>query len=199
MKTNQTAGSCILGCLFAYLLAQIYYLSCYIMPFASGKDWEGIACLFLAQSVFFAACILAASIFFALRKRRQWFCSPFDSLLVVNGEGKVKREILLDNKRSFLITGKKDGREVFVESANPSDPDRRLYAVCNLAGGRWYLEASPGHPVGLKRVDGDIIYRLREGISYQLFKSDVIYAGNCKIVVRKQRNIWREQNGSDSL
>ncbi len=200
MKTNQIAGRCVLACVFVYLLIQIYYLSNYIVPSATKEPWRDFVCLFLIQSVFFAVCIFAVFIFLFLQRMKRENTSPFEALLLVNSEGKIKREVLLSDKHSFLITGAKNGRDVFIESIQDPDSDRHLYGVCNLVNGRWYFETmTVSRPIGLKRGNENVIYRLKEGMLYQLDAADVIYADTCKIVIREQKNIWREQNGSDSL
>ena len=200
MKTNQIAGRCVLACVFVYLLIQIYYLSNYIVPSATKEPWRDFVCLFLIQSVFFAVCIFAVFIFLFLQRMKRENTSPLEALLLVNSEGKIKREVLLSDKHSFLITGAKNGRDVFIESIQDPDSDRHLYGVCNLVNGRWYFETmTVSRPIGLKRGNENVIYRLKEGMLYQLDAADVIYADTCKIVIREQKNIWREQNGSDSL
>ena len=200
MKTTQIAGRCVLACVFVYLLIQIYYLSNYIVPSATKEPWRDFVCLFLIQSVFFAVCIFAVFIFLFLQRMKRENTSPFEALLLVNSEGKIKREVLLSDKHSFLITGAKNGRDVFIESIQDPDSDRHLYGVCNLVNGRWYFETmTVSRPIGLKRGNENVIYRLKEGMLYQLDAADVIYADTCKIVIREQKNIWREQNGSDSL
>ncbi len=193
MKTNQIAGRCVLACVFVYLLIQIYYLSNYIVPSATKEPWRDFVCLFLIQSVFFAVCIFAVFIFLFLQLIKRENTSPFDALLLVNSEGKIKREVLLSDKHSFLITGAKNGRDVFIESIHDPDSDRYLYGVCNLVNGRWYFETmTASRPIGLKRGNENVIYRLKEGMLYQLDASDVIYADTCKIVIREQKNIWRD-------
>ncbi len=164
------------------------------------EPWRDFVCLFLIQSVFFAVCIFAVFIFLFLQRMKRENTSPFEALLLVNSEGKIKREVLLSDKHSFLITGAKNGRDVFIESIQDPDSDRHLYGVCNLVNGRWYFETmTVSRPIGLKRGNENVIYRLKEGMLYQLDAADVIYADTCKIVIREQKNIWREQNGSDSL
>ena len=124
MKINQTAGRCILVCLFVFLLVQIYYVSCYLIPAKpQGPDKE-FAVLYLVQSVFAAACIGAVFLVQVWEQMRRDAASPFASLLLVNGDGKVKKEVLLEGRRSFAITGKKQGREVFVETSQILEPDR---------------------------------------------------------------------------
>lgn len=185
MKRNHIISKCVWACIFAYLLIQIYYLSNYIVPSAEKESWRDLACLFLIQSVFFAVCIFAvfACLFYDHMKKEN--TSPFEMLLVVNSEGKIKKEFLLQEKRSFLILGAKNGRDVFVESVQDPDSDRYLYGVCNLVSGCWYLEVlSAGRPVGLKRGTENVIYRLKEGMLYQLAAADVIYADTCKIVMK---------------
>ena len=186
MKTKQIAGRCVLGCIFAYLLIQIYYLSNYIVPSAEKEPWRDFACLFLIQSVFFAVCIFAVFVIVLFERMRKDNTSPFEMLLLVNSEGKIKREILLKDRHSFLITGAKKGKEVFVESIQDPDSDRYLYGVCNLVHGCWYLEVlSASRPIGLKRGAENVIYRLKEGMLYQLTAADVIYADTCKIVMKR--------------
>lgn len=190
MKTNQIAVRCILAALLVCLLLQIYSISCYIIPAASGESWEAFAGLFLIQSICFAVCILAVFLLDFLRKMKREYTSPFESLLLVNGEGKIKSEFLLRDKHSFLITGKKNGREVFAESTPQPEPGRYLYGICNLVGGYWYFESVSGErPVGLRRGNENVIYRLKQGIPYQLSASDVIYADTCKIVIKQQKRI----------
>ncbi len=193
MKTNQTAGKCVLAGMLAYLLIQIYFISYYIIPSVPEEAWEDLVCLFLVQSVFFAVCIVAVLIFGFLQQKREEEQSPFASLLIISGEGKIKREVPLQGKRSFLITGKKNGKEVFIETVQNSEAGRYLYGICNLIHGQWYFEAVPGSRlVGLKRGAENIVYKLKAEVLYQLFPADVIYAGTCKIVMRKQKNTWEE-------
>ncbi len=185
MKKSQTAGRGILACLSAYLLIQIYYLSSYIIPSARGEPWEKLASLFLVQSVFFAACILAVFIYDFLQMKKRDDTSPFASVLLVSGDGKIKNEFLLQGKHSFIITGKKDGKEVFIEDVQNPEPGKYLYGICNLTGGCWYLEVlSCKRPVGLRRENENVVYKLKEEIPYPLCKSDVIYADTCKIVIK---------------
>lgn len=185
MKTNQIAGGCVLAGMFLYLLIQIYYVSNYILPLAEKESWRGFACLFLIQSVFFAVCIFAVFIFLFVRQSTRDNASPFEKLLLVNSEGKIRTEVLLHDKHSFLITGAENGTEVFVESIQEPNADRYLYGVCNLVSGCWYLEVlSASRPIGLKRGAENVIYRLKEGMPYPLAAADVIYADTCKIVIK---------------
>ncbi len=185
MKKSQTAGRSILACLFAYLLIQIYYLSAYIIPSAPGESWEKLAFLFLVQSYFFAACIFFVFVCAFWQYSRQKSTSPFTSLLLVSGEGKIKHEFLLQGRKSFLITGKKNGKEVYLEDVQTPEPGRQIYGICNLSEGNWYLEAVPSkRAMGLKRENDNMIYKIKEEIPYRLYKTDVIYADTYKIVVK---------------
>lgn len=186
MKINQIAGRCVLAVIFVYLLMQSYYLYYAIIPSAQEEPWKEFVCLFLIQSVFFAVCIFAVFVFLFWQQRKRDLTSPFETLLLVNSEGKVKREVALQDQYSFLITGAKNGKDVFVESIYNPDSDRYLYGVCNLVKGRWYFEVlSSGRPVGLKKGCENVIYRLKEGMPYPLAASDVIYMDTCKIVIRE--------------
>lgn len=185
MKKSQTAGRGILACLFVYLLIQIYYLSSYILPSATGEPWKELASLFLVQSVMLAVCILSVFIYDFLQMRKKDRTSPFGSVLLVSGDGKIKNEWMLQGRHSFIITGKKGGKEVFLEDTQVPEPGKYLYGICNLTGGCWYLEAdSSQRPVGLKRENENVIYRLKAGVPYRLCMSDVIYADTYKIVIK---------------
>lgn len=188
MKANQIAGRCVLAVVFVYLLIQIYYLYNHIMPSADKEPWRDFVCLFLIQSVFFAVCIFAVFVFLFLQRFIHDNTSPFETLLVVNSDGKIKREVLLSDKHSFLITGAKNGKDIFVESIYNSESSRHLYGVCNLVKGCWYFEVmSKGRPVGLKRGCENVIYRLKEGMLYRLTAADVLYADTYKIVMSERK------------
>ncbi len=198
MKKNQIAGRCVLACVFIYLLIQIYYLCRDILPSAEKESWRDFVCLFLIQSVFLAVCIFAVFICLFVQEFRRRLTSPFEALLLVDKEGKVKKELLLQERQSFLITGAKNGKEVWIDSIQDPDSDRYLYGVCNLVNGCWYLEVmSEKRPMGLRRGAENMVYRLKEGMLYQLTASDVIYADTYKIVIKEQN--LEGKNGSDSL
>ncbi len=188
MKANRIAGRCILAGVFVYLMFQIFYLACDLLPLSAEKNWRGIICLFLAQSILLEVILLAVFILSFWQYRKEKLTSPFAAFAVVSGEGRIINEVVLRNKRSLMITGGKRGKEVFVESASEVNPDRYLYAVCNLISGCWYIEANSGsRSIGLRRGSGDVIYRLKAGIPYPLSESDIIYADTCKIIVRQQK------------
>lgn len=185
MKTNRIVGRCILAGIFLYLLFQVYYLSRYLLPSAAGKTVKSVICLFLVQSAFFAAAIFSVFIVSVLQYWKKKRHSPFEAMLVISGEGKIKSEVLLQDKCSLMITGKKDGREVFIESDGNVSEGRYLYGICNLVCGSWYFEATPGsRPVGLKTGTENVVYRLKKEIPYRLLPQDVLYADTCKIVMR---------------
>lgn len=186
MKTNQIVSRCILAGIFLYLLFQIYYLSCGLLPSVAGETLKSVICLLIAQSALFAAAVFSifiVSVFQYWKKKRY---SPFEAMLLISGEGKVKSEILLQGKSSLMVTGRMEGREVFIESDGEAKEGRYLYGICNLVCGSWYFEAAPGsRPVGLKRGMENRIYRLKEEIPYRLSEQDVLYADTCKIVIRQ--------------
>lgn len=185
MKTNQIACRCILACIFVYLLIQIFYLYYDVVPSARTGVERDVVSLFFIQSVFLAVCIgiFFMILFFQWIKRDQ--TSPFEALLLVDSEGKIKREVSLQDRYSFSITGAKNGKQVFIESIHDPDSGRYLYGVCNLSGGCWYFEVlSKSRPIGLKRGTENVIYRLKEGMLYQLDAADVIYVDTCKIIIK---------------
>ena len=201
MKINQTAGRCILACLLVFLLVQIYYLSSYLIPASPQEPWEELSVLYLVQSVFVTACICAVFFVQLWERVRRDAASPFARLLLVNGDGQVKKEVLLQGRYSFAITGKKNGREVFVETSQILEPGRYLYGTCNLVKGRWYLEAAASdRPIGLKRECDNVIYRLKKEMPYLLLDTDVIYADTYKIIFRKnETGSGGKEHGADPL
>ena len=187
MRTNQIVGRCILVGLFCYLAAQSIYIKSDILPSAAEGVSKSLVCLFLAQSVLFAISILAVLLLSFLQYRKKKHTSPFEALVLLS-DGKIKSELLLQNQRSFMITGKKNGGGILIERAGEVGADRYLYGIGNLVSGCWYLEVSSGiRPVGLRRGSEGMIYRLKEGVSYPLSKADIIYADTGKIVVRQQK------------
>lgn len=185
MKTNQAVCRCILACVLVYLLVQICYLSSYTMPSAGAGVERDIVYLFFIQSVFLAACIAAYFIFLILQRMKRDNTSPFESLQLVDSEGKLKKEVALQDKYSFLIAGAKNGKEVFIENIHDPNSGRYLYGVCNMANGCWYLEVlTKSRPLGLRRGTENVIYRLKEGMLYQLDAADIIYADTCKIIIK---------------
>ncbi len=194
MNGNQTAHRCILACVLVYLICQIAYLSRAVMPLARAGVEREIVALFLIQSVFLAACIFVYFIFLIWIWMKRENTSPFTSILIVDGDGKIKREVTLQDKASFLVTGAKKGKQVFVESMHEPASDRHVYGVCNLANGSWYFEIlSKTRPVGLKRGSENRIYRLKEGMLYQLKETDVIYADTCKLVFKTGGDKFTDQ------
>ncbi len=187
MKINKIACRCILACMFAFLMIQIYYLSESVLPLSEGKSWRNLVCLFLIQSVCFAVCIFAVFAVWIAERMKKDRTSPFEALLLVTAEGKLKKEILLWDQQSFLVAGAKNGKDIFIETVHDPDSDRHLYGVCNLVGGSWYLEVlSQSRPIGIKRGPDNVIYRLREGNLYKLTAADVIYADTCKIIIKEK-------------
>lgn len=185
MKTNQIACRCILACIFVYLLVQIFYLSNNMISSTGSGGERDIVYLFFLQSVFFAVCIGIFFFILFLQWIKRDHASPFEALLLVDSEGKIKREVSLQDRSSFLITGAKNGKQVFIESMHDPDSGRYLYGVCNLSGGCWYFEVlSKSRPIGLKRGTENVIYRLKEGMLYQLAAVDVIYVDTCKIMIK---------------
>ena len=107
---------------------------------------------------------------------------------VISGDGKIKNQVLLKGRNSLMVTGKKDGKEVFVENTGEAKEGRYLYGICKLVAGHWYFEVSPGsRPVGIRKGGEGIIYRLKENIPYPLSVQDIIYVDTCKITIKEQK------------
>lgn len=188
MKVNQIASRCIHAGIFIYLVFQIFYLYYCLLPSAEEKTWEGLVYLCIAQSVLFATAIFCSFLVSFLEYRKKKRSSPFKALYIISGDGKIKNQVLLKGRNSLMVTGKKDGKEVFVENAGEAKEGRYLYGICKLVAGHWYFEVSPdSRPVGIRRGEEGIIYRLKENIPYQLSVQDVIYVDTCKITIKEQK------------
>ena len=188
MKVSQIASRCIQAGVFIYLVFQIFYLYYCLLPYAEEKTWEGLVYLCIAQSVLFAAAIFCSFLVSFLEYRKKKLSSPFKALYVISGDGKIKNQVLLKGRNSLMVTGKKDGKEVFVENAGEAKEGRYLYGICKLVAGHWYFEVSPGsRPVGIRKGGEGIIYRLKENITYPLSVQDIIYVDTCKITIKEQK------------
>lgn len=191
MKADQTTDRYILRYIltgiFVYLVFQIFYLCFYLLPSAADKTDKSIIFIFLVQSVFCAAAIFSIIQVLILQYRKKKQESPYETIYVITGDGKIKSRILLQDRQSFIITGKSDGKEVFIEDSGKIGQDRYIYGVCNLVSGIWYLETFPGRcPLGIRRNGESVIYRLKEEVPYQLYSRDIVYAGNCKIIMKQK-------------
>ncbi len=188
MKVSQIASRCIQAGVFIYLVFQIFYLYYCLLPSAEEKTWEGLVYLCIAQSVLFAAAIFCSFLVSFLEYRKKKLSSPFKALYVISGDGKIKNQVLLKGRNSLMVTGKKDGKEVFVENTGETKEGRYIYGICKLVAGHWYFEVSPGsRPVGIRKGGEGIIYRLKENIPYPLSVQDIIYVDTCKITIKEQK------------
>lgn len=193
MKEEQTASRYILTGIFVYLLFQIFYLCFYLLPSAADKTDKSIIFIFLVQSVFFAAAIFSIILVLVFNCQKKKQASPYEAIYIITGDGKIKNKVLLQDRYSFVITGKADGKEIFIEISGKEGQDKHIYGVCNLVSGVWYLETYSGsRPLGVRKGGESIIYRLKEGIPYQISSQDIIYAGTCKIMMEQK---YQEEAG----
>ena len=197
MKEYQTTGRYILRYIltgiFAYLLFQIFYLFFYFLPSTADKTYKSIIFIFLVQSVFFAAATFSIMLVLISRYQKSKNASPYKTVYVITGDGKMKNRFLLQGRQSFIITGKTDGKEVFIEDYKKEVQDRYIYGVCNLIAGVWYIEAFPGsRALGIRKGGESVIYRLKEELPYRISDQDIIYAGTCKIMMEQK---YQEEAG----
>ena len=113
--------------------------------------------------------------------------SPFCSFVIVNKSGKKIREVFLEDKKSFFLV-KKNGKELICIETGQTDFREPIYAVFNLFEGNWYIEnVSEQYPIGIRRGEEAVIYRLKNNMPYRLCPSDIIYMDSTKILI-KERN-----------
>lgn len=197
MREYQTKGRYILRYIltgvFVYLLLQVFYLCFYLLPSAADKTDKSIIFIFLVQSVFFAAAIFSIMLVLISRYQESENPSPYETVYIITGDGKIKNRFLLQGRQSFIITGKPDGKEVFIEDYKKSVQGRYIYGVCNLVAGVWYIEAFPGSRLlGIRKGGEGVIYRLKEELPYMVSCQDIIYAGTCKITMEQK---YQEEAG----
>ncbi len=197
MKEYQTTGRYILRYIltgiFVYLLLQILYFCFYLLPSATDKTDKSIIFIFLVQSVFFAAAIFSIILVLVSRYQKSKNLSPYETVYIITGDGKIKNRFLLQGRQSFIITGKADGKEVFIEDYKKEVQGRYIYGVCNLIAGIWYIEAFPGsRALGIRKGGESVIYRLKEELPYRISDQDIIYAGTCKITMEQK---YQEEAG----
>lgn len=139
------------------------------------------------QSVFIVAAIFSIIMVLIFHYYKKKQVSPYETVYLVTGDGKIKNRFLLQGRKSFIITGKPDGKEVFIEDYARPRHDKYIYGVCNLVPGIWYLEAFPGsRPLGIREGGESVIYQLKEEISYSASCQDIIYVDNCKITMKQK-------------
>lgn len=193
MKEYQTTGRYILTGVFVYLLFQILYLCFYLLPSTVNKTDKNIIFIFLVQSVFFAAAIFSIILVLILNCQKSKKDSPYETVYIITGDGKIKNKFLLQGRQSFIITGKADGKEIFIEDYKKAVQGRYIYGVCNLIAGVWYIEAFSGsRMLGIRKGGESVIYRLKEELPYKISSQDIIYAGTCKITMEQK---YQEEAG----
>lgn len=193
MKEYQTTGRYILTGVFVYLLFQILYLCFYLLPSTVNKTDKNIIFIFLVQSVFFAAAIFSIILVLILNCQKSKQTSPYEIVYIITGDGKIKNKFLLQGRQSFIITGKADGKEIFIEDYKKAVQGGYIYGVCNLIAGVWYIEAFPGsRMLGIRKGGESVIYRLKEELPYKISSQDIIYAGTYKITMEQK---YQEEAG----
>lgn len=166
---------------------QIFYLCFYLLPSTADKTNKSIIFIFLVQSVFVVAAMFSIIMVLIFHYHKKKQNSPYETVYLVTGDGKIKNRFLLQGRKSFIITGKPDGKEVFIEDYGKLRHDKYIYGVCNLVSGIWYLEAFPGsRPLGIRKGGESVIYRLKEEIPYPVSCQDIIYVDNCKITMKQK-------------
>lgn len=93
-------------------------------------------------------------------------------------------ERTLDNIHSLFIA-KKGKNEIVIDHTQKNELDSYEYAVLNFVSGHWYIEVLSGkYPVGLKKENDSVIYKLKLGMPYKLNVNDIIYIDSNKILLR---------------
>ncbi|HBA97506.1 MAG TPA: hypothetical protein DCZ23_05300, partial [Lachnospiraceae bacterium] len=62
--------------------------------------------IFLVQSVFFAAAIFSIILVLVFNCQKKKQASPYEAIYIITGDGKIKNKVLLQDRYSFVITGK---------------------------------------------------------------------------------------------
>lgn len=114
---------------------------------------------------------------------------PFHSFIITTSAGKPIREVFLEGKKSLCFV-KKSGKDFVCEEIGENHSGDFVFATLNLHEGNWYIEAMTEHyPVGLRRGEESVIYRLKTAIPYRLYPSDIIYMDSNKILITEPNSL----------
>lgn len=114
---------------------------------------------------------------------------PFHSFIITTSAGKRIREVFLEGKKSLCFV-KKSGKDFVCEETGKYNSEDLIFATLNLYEGNWYIEAmAEDYPVGLRRGEESVVYRLKTAIPYKLCPSDVIYMDSNKILITESNGL----------
>lgn len=183
MKTNSFFKKGIVFCLELYFIINFFYLTWYVLDLAVDKSTEIITFLLICQNIMFAFVVAAIYVYGQKKNKNQ---VPY-SLVISSDEGKIVKKVPLYQEQSFFII--KKGNELFVEYSDKKEAEIYIFAVLNFISGDWYLESfSAKYPIGLKKIQDSVIYKLKTTMPYKLSYGDLIYIDNKKIRIEKMEN-----------
>lgn len=138
----------------------------------------------ISQNIILAAVFFAAYLYYQTQIDKNIYSSPYKSLAVVSETGKRKEAVALYNKRSLSV-GKTQQNDICIEEKGKASDGASEYAVLNLVSGYWYIEALlPQYPIGIRRGNEGVTYRLKTATPYLISSEDIIYIDTCKILVQ---------------
>lgn len=183
MKQKQWIYTSIMLALEFFFLGMLYYLYDVVLPNVSRRAVISILYCMMLQCIAAAVVLFLFYLLWIAEHRNKKVKSVLSSFTIIES-GKKKAELIIQNQSSFFVVKNKKG-EVIISSTDNIDKTWMECGVFNLVSGNWYLEAlSPRCPIGLKREEGGIVYRLKEQIPYQLRRDDIIYIHTTKIVLK---------------
>lgn len=183
MENKHFISKMILICAITYFTISGAYLYHAILPIMTEEPAKAIVQFMVVQNGTGAVVLILGGTFYYFLGKIRTFASPFRSLKVLSSEGKYTEEIPLKDRRSLFIARKnRDG--ISIDNKEIRAMDQEPYAVLNLVSGHWYIEAIGSQcPVGLRKEDQGVVYKLRPNIPYKLSAKDIIYVDKNKIII----------------
>lgn len=183
MKNKHFISSCVIVCLELFFLFSAFYLYQFVLSSVSEISLKHTITFLVVQNLILAVLSLAVYLYLIIQDRKKMSVSPFQSLKIMTYSGELKEEIILIDKQALFIAGK-ERKEIFVKNIETGYSEQIEYAVLNLVSGYWYIEAmSKQYPIGLKKENESMVYKLKPEIPYKLSKNDIIYVNASKILV----------------
>lgn len=174
----------ILVCLGIYFLISCYYLYNHVLLLTTKQPLRNMTYYLISQNIIIALVLLTGFICWKTIKQKKTQVSSIQSLTIISKSGTLQMERTLDNIHSLFIA-KKGKNEIVIDHTQKNELDSYEYAVLNFVSGHWYIEVLSGkYPVGLKKENDSVIYKLKLGMPYKLNVNDIIYIDSNKILLR---------------
>lgn len=174
-------------CLELYFVINIFCILIYLFAIETEKSIQIIAKLFLIQNIVFAS-LSGVGYYYFTKAWKNSYIAPSYSFVIMKNEGKQIKNISSQGYCSLFILKKEN--DVVIETIEAVDSSITNFAVLNKVEDDWYIEVLSGkYPVGLKKRNDTIVYKLKDTIPYKLSEGDIIYINTNKILVKTSKSL----------